>query len=476
MRSALFALAFLALQACAVDRSTRVTQTLLPVTRVKGSAAESRFELAARMAYFGTPGVSIAVVDGGKLVWARGFGTLERGGSTPVTPTTLFQAASISKVVTATATLRLVDQGKLSLDADVNGSLTSWKVPENEFTSTEKVTLRRLMSHSAGINLGGFRGYGHSDKLPTVPQILDGTPPANTEAVRVKAVPGSAVSYSGGGVMIEQLVLTDVTGTPFPQLIHELVFAPVGMRSSTFELSGAGVQSVAISHDAAGAPLAERYMIYPELAAAGLWSTPSDLVTWAISIAESRAGQPSLLSQASAKDMLTPQKGPLGLGPVIRGEGTALRFGHAGWAGGAHAEVIYFPELGKGAAVMLNGAAGRPLVREIMYAIAAEYGWPAEFAPDTIERVEVDQPTLDALVGRFAVTVDGSEIVCEVVRDRDQLRLSSMKLGLHSPLVFTSKTAFVAIDTGDAFSLKQSDDGSIAGIEWGGIVLPRTPR
>ncbi|MBL8914305.1 MAG: beta-lactamase family protein [Archangium sp.] len=466
MRSATFALTCLfAVMGCAtVDRSTRITNALVPVARVKGSSADARFELAARMAYFGTPGVSIAVVDGGKLVWARGFGTLERGSSTPVTTTTLFQAASISKVVTATATLRLVDSGKLSLDADVNGFLTSWKVPENEFTRTEKVTLRRLMSHTAGINLGGFLGYPRSSaKLPTVPQILDGLSPANTGPVRVTAIPGSTLSYSGGGVMIEQLVLMDVTGTPFPQLMRELVLMPAGMRSSTFEQP----RSPAIAHDASGAPLPDRFRVYPELAAAGLWSTPSDLVAWAMAVAA-----PTVLSPASAKEMLTPQKGPLGLGPIVRGEGRSLRFGHAGWAEGAHAEVIYFPELGKGAAVMLNGAAGRPLVREILFAIAAEYGWPG-FEPDVIERAEVEPSVQDALVGRFAVTVDGNEIVAEIVRDGEHLTVNSMKLGLHSKIVFVSKTSFVALDTGDAFAFTRGDNGAIVAIDWGGVVLKR---
>ncbi|MBL8742157.1 MAG: beta-lactamase family protein, partial [Myxococcales bacterium] len=461
MRIVSLALAMLALTACtaaplrepvpvrsaALDRSVRVAASLRPVVRLKG-AAEERHSIAQRMERYRTPGVSVAVVDGGKLVWASGFGVTERGKASAVTPATLFQAASISKAVTATATLRLAENKAFSLDEDVNHYLTSWQVPESEFTAAEKVTLRRLMSHTAGVGLHGFLGYASDDTLPTVAQILDGKPPANTPPIRVTAVPGSKLSYSGGGVLIEQLVLTDVTGKPFPDLMRELVLVPAGMRESTFEepLSPAAARHAASAHDASGAPLRGRFFVYPEMAAAGLWSTPSDLVAWAMAIADARAGRPlAVLSQASAQAMLTPQKGPLGLGPIVRGEGRALRFGHSGWAEGAHAEVVYFPELGMGAAVMVNGASGRPLVREILYAIAAEYAWPG-FEPDVVAPVEVETNTKEALVGTYGATVDGAHVDVVVRREGEELVLESKRLGVSSAILFVSGTSFIVRD------------------------------
>ena len=293
------------------------------------------------------PGASVAVVDGGAIVWARGYGVTERGKETAVTAKTLFQAASISKPVTATATLRLVEQGRLALDEDVNHYLRSWRVPDSALTAAEKVTLRRLLSHTAGFNVHGFLGYATGDRLPTVPQILDGAAPANTPPIRVMTVPGDKLEYSGGGILVEQLTLTDVTGKTFPALMKELVLDPVGMRDSTFELplppSVAARTSTA--HDADGAPLPGRFLVFPELAAAGLWSTPSDLVSWAIAIDDARAGRSTaVLTRASAQAMLKPQKGPLGLGPILHGEGARCASATLVGTRDSTPEVIYFPE------------------------------------------------------------------------------------------------------------------------------------
>ena len=488
MRNVAAAIAVLVVTACApaasppppsapqprADRASRVVAALVPVVHVEGTP-ERRYALEERMKHFHVPGVSVAVVDEGAVVWARGFGTVERGKGTPITATTLFQAASISKPITATATLRLVERGKLSLDEDVNRYLRSWRVPESELTKTEKVTLRRLVSHSAGINLHGFIGYASTDRLPTVPQILDGVAPANTPPIRVVSVPGDKLSYSGGGIIIEQLVLTDVTGKPFPALMRELVLDPIGMRDSTFELPlpPSVAARACTAHDADGAPLPDRFLIFPELAAAGLWSTPSDLLAWAIAIDDARAGRSSkVLTQASAQAMLTPQKGPLGLGPIIHGEGRALRFGHPGWNEGFHSEVIYFPELRKGAAVMVNGHAGRPMVREILYAIASEYGWP-DFEPNAIAPFAVDAKTREALVASYEGKANGVTIDARVRSEGGRLYLDSRKIGVSSEVVFVSKTSFVVLDSGDRLDIQLGRDGAVEALDFGGVALTR---
>jgi CubicO group peptidase (beta-lactamase class C family) len=191
-------------------------------------------KLADRMAALHVPGVSIAVIHDGKIEWARGFGVTRIGGSA-VTPDTLFQAASISKPVTALAVLHLVESGRLDLDTDVNRYLKTWQVPANSFTERTKVTLRELLTHSAGMTVHGFPGYASDAARPTVVQVLNGEKPANTPAIVVDTEPGTAWRYSGGGFVVTQLLLEDVTGQAFPRLMHDIVLGPVGMTRSTYE-------------------------------------------------------------------------------------------------------------------------------------------------------------------------------------------------------------------------------------------------
>jgi CubicO group peptidase (beta-lactamase class C family) len=191
-------------------------------------------KLADRMAALHVAGVSIAVIHDGKIEWARGFGVTRVGGPA-VTSDTLFQAASISKPVTAMAVLHLVESGKLDLDADVNQYLKTWKVPANSFTEKTKVTLRELLSHTAGMTVHGFPGYASDSARPTVVQVLNGEKPANTPAILVDTIPGTNWRYSGGGFVVTQLLLQDVTGQPFPTLMHDIVLGPIGMTRSTYE-------------------------------------------------------------------------------------------------------------------------------------------------------------------------------------------------------------------------------------------------
>src|ERR1700757_4510299 len=202
-----------------------------------GSAGEAplKLSLAELMKVFNVPGLSIAVIENYKIVDVKGYGVIAPGSTTPVTTKTLFQAGSISKPVAATGALYLVEHGKLSLDEDVNQKLKTWKVPENEFTKDQKVTLRRLMSHTAGLTVHGFPGYDVDQPLPTLVQILNGEKPANTAAIRVDTVPGTKVRYSGGGITIEQQLMMDVSGKPFPALMRELVLDKIGMTDSSYE-------------------------------------------------------------------------------------------------------------------------------------------------------------------------------------------------------------------------------------------------
>lgn len=337
-----------------------------------------RWSLTERMAHYKTPGVSIAVVDGGRIAWARGFGVKEAGGSDPVTPATLFQAASISKPVAALATMRLVQEGRLSLDTDVNELLTSWKLPDNELTRREKVTLRRILSHTAGLTVDGFAGFAPAEPLPTLPQVLDGVSPAKNDPVRVVAVPGTRSEYSGGGTTVMQLLVEDVTGIPYPELLKKTVLDPLGMTHSTFEqpLPAALAPQAAAAHDEEGKALSGKWRSYPMMAAAGLWTTPSDLALLIIDVQQTWAGASSrVVDRGTIRQMLTVEQPPFGLGFLVEGRGKDLRFFHNGINNGFRASFVGYARRGQGAVVMVSSR-GTELPFEILRSIAAEYGWP----------------------------------------------------------------------------------------------------
>lgn len=360
------------------DRIRRVEEGLVAGPAGKG-APVSKWKLAERMKYYKVPGVSLAVVNSGKIEWARGYGVVEAGGARAVTPETLFQAASISKPVAAIAALRLIEQGRLALDEDVNGRLVSWKVPENAFTKEKKVTLRRILSHSAGLTVHGFRGYAVGEEVPTLREVLEGRKPANSLPIQVDVVPGSLWRYSGGGYCVLQQMIEDVVRKPFAETMEMTVLARLGMKQSTYRqplpphLAG----RAATGHRKDGQPIPGKWYTYPEMAAAGLWTTSSDLACFAIELEQSYAGRSNrVLSKKMARQMLSPQMGRSGLGLEVDGEGASVRFSHGGANQGFRCFLVAYRDSGRGAVVMTNGDGGGELGMEIIRAIAEEYNWP----------------------------------------------------------------------------------------------------
>lgn len=391
-------------------RIARVENGLLPSARIAGAPVET-WTLANRMAHYHVPGLSIAIIDHGAIAWARGYGVTRAGGTAAVTPDTLFQAASISKSLTAAAALSLVETGRLSLDTDVNLALKSWKIPATGAAQGEPVTLRELLSHTAGFNVHGFDGYAVGAPRPTLRQVLDGSPPANSGPIGIAWKPGTLWRYSGGGYCVVQQLLIDISGQNFPTLLHDRVLIPTGMTASTFAqpLPAPLAPKAAAGHDKDGQPIAGDAHIYPELAAAGLWTTPTDLARFALALQHALAGQPGFISRATAETMLTvPLPGSdYGLGLGVKGTGDALQISHSGANEGFRALFIAYPHSGRGAVVMTNGENGELLVPEILRAIAQEYGWPdfkvveknaAPFAPAAFStyagRYERDDHTL----------------------------------------------------------------------------------
>jgi CubicO group peptidase (beta-lactamase class C family) len=344
------------------------------------NAEPLRLNLEQLMQLYKVPGLSVAVIDNFNIAWAKGYGVTEPGSHNPVTIHTLFQAGSISKPVAATGTLSLVQQGKLSLDENVNDKLKAWQVPDNEFTKDkdQKVTLRRILSHNAGLTVHGFPGYAVGAPIPTLVQIFDGEPPANTKPVRVDTVPGTKFIYSGGGVTIEQQLLIDVTGKPFPQFMREAVLDKIGMQDSTYEQplppSRAAIAATATHADGMAVP--GKWHIYPEMAAAGLWTTASDLARFGIEIALSKQGRANhVLSQATTREMLKPQIDQVGLGFFLGQYKNPEEFGHNGDDEGFKAFLIMFADSGKGVAIMVNSDNGPNIANYLVRSVAKEYGW-----------------------------------------------------------------------------------------------------
>jgi CubicO group peptidase (beta-lactamase class C family) len=384
------------------QRIQHVEEDVLPPMMVAGEP-RAKVKLIDRMAELKVPALSVAVIHNGRIDWAKGYQM--RGENGPkISPETLFQAASISKPVAAMAALRLVESGRIDLDKDINQYLKTWKLPTNSFTDQATVTLRELLSHTAGLTVHGFPGYGTTDPLPSIVQVLDGTPPANTPAIRVDLVPGTHWRYSGGGYVVVDQLLEDVTGRPFPEFVKRAVLVPIGMVHSSFDqpLPKELRAKAALPFDSSGKTLKEGPHIYPEEAPDGLWTTPSDLALFAIEVQKSLAGKSKRgLSRETIQQMLKPGLNNWGLGLNIGGNAPHLYFEHGGVNAGYQCELVVFEE-GDGLVLMTNSDNGQMLMAEVLDTIAHEYDWPA-LQPSVHSIARIDPKTFDSLVGSYQV-------------------------------------------------------------------------
>jgi CubicO group peptidase (beta-lactamase class C family) len=422
-------------------RIKRVEQGLLPEVLIQGDPSWS---IAERMKFYKVPGLSIAVIKDFKVDWARAYGVKDIDTNEPVTTETLFQAGSISKSVNAMVAMKKVEQGKISLDEPINNKLVTWKLPDNEFTTKKKVTLRNLLSHTAGTTVHGFPGYAVNEKIPTLPQVLDGASPANTAPVRVDFEPGSKFRYSGGGITIAQLAIMDIEKQPYPEIAKKTVLEPLRMTNSTYTqpLPDAWRKQAASGHRPDGSLVAGKIHVYPEMAAAGLWTTPTDLAKFAIDLQLSLAGRANkVLSKDSVAMMTTPFMENVGLGFFIERHENTLYFGHGGADEGFRAELLVSREKGSGAVVMANSDNGN-ILREVLRGVAREYGWD-EFLPTPHEIVSLEAAQLNDYLGRYLVNPDE---VLTITNDNGKL-IASPTLGQPFELLPTSDTKFVRRDS-----------------------------
>ncbi len=420
------------------------------------------------------PGLSLAIVDGGKIVKMKAYGVIEKGSKVAVTPNTLFQAGSVSKPVAAMAALHWVEQGKLDLDEDVNSKLTTWKVPASEYTREKKTTLRGILSHSAGFTVHGFGGYAKGAPLPGLVQVLNGEVPANSAPIVVDIYPNGQTRYSGGGYTVMQQLLLDVTGQNFPDLMQSSVLGPLGMTHSTYQqpLPTEKHAQAALGHDNTRRKVAGGWHTYPEMAAAGLWSTPTDLAKMALAIQtmlhpgpDAKASDKSVLSSTIAQQMLTPQSGQAGLGFFLK---PPQEFGHGGRNEGFDTQFTATRDSGQTAVIMINTNDNSGMMGRIIAAISSQYQWPgsgsAPLASKTL-RVKLANAVLERYNGYYDVG-DGS--LLPVARNASLLQTYSDGLP-DETYAARSDVRFVATEG-------QSELNFVPGDQQHGMVLIQNAR
>lgn len=411
------------------QKIARIENGLQPTLQIKGDSIPN-YTIEERLRELGIPGVSIAIVYQGKVEWAKGYGMADSAANRPVTPETMFLAGSISKPVAATRAHQLAEAGVISLDTNVNQYLSSWQLPDNEFTVSEKVTTRRILNHTAGLTVWGFPGYDKGDTIPSVTEVLDGK--GNTDSVRVYKEPGESWMYSGGGYTIMQLLISDLEQKPFTTILQEEVLDPLGMTRSTFANplpeQYHGIAATGYRFD--GTEVEGKWPIYPEMAAAGLWTSPSQLILWAREMQQIyQTQQDGLLKSETVREMLTPGLNDHGLGPVSSDH----TFGHGGADEGFRARLVAWKEQPVAVVIMVNSDNGS-IIQEIMLSIAAEYKLPGvepmvrEVSKQTAEQLQRfvgSYQIADRGVINIAVQDEGLEVTADFVEEPITLLPSS---------------------------------------------------
>lgn len=445
------------------SRIANVEQGLSTRVVVKGAPGQ-KMSLTERMAFHQVPAVSIALINQGRIEWARAYGLADVASRQPATTSTLFQAGSISKSASAIGALRLVEQGKLTLDGDVNRQLVSWKIPPHGFVDAPAVSLRMLLNHAAGITVHGFEGYSTGQSLPTLREVLDGVAPANSEAVRVDVAPGSTWRYSGGGYSIVQLMMTEVSERPFDLIMQAEVLGPLGMDNSTFTapLPSRWQPRAATAYNGEGQAVAGRWHVYPESAAASLWSTPSDLARLVLEVQQAEAGASAkVLSRSMASTLLKRGLGEYGLGFFVEDLGDRTSFGHSGGTQGFRSQLYGYTRTGQGVVVMTNSGSGAALIDEILCSIAAEYGWP-EFQVIEKARLPGDAATNRQVAADYLLLNRPAHVIAE----GEHLFFQSDLFGAKRMELFPeSEMAFFATAQDMTLHFERSADGAVVGFK-----------
>ncbi|EDM34713.1 putative beta-lactamase [Pedobacter sp. BAL39] len=388
-------------QSTVEERIREVESNLSDRILIKGTTPMNIEE---RMAHYHVKGLSIAVIRDYKLEWAKAYGFADEAQKVPVTPYTRFQAASISKSLNGVGILKLHQNRKVDLDADINSLLKTWKFPYDSLSKGKKINLKNLLSHTAGLSVHGFGGYEPGTSIPTVIQILDGSPPANSAAVRSEFEPGLKSQYSGGGTTITQLIVSDITDQPYEQFMATQVLKPLGMTNSTFSFPAehASPADYATGYDTDGKEIKGKYHLYPERAAAALWTTPTDLARYIIETELSYQGKSKkVLDQQSTILRLTPYSNDeAALGVFIEDAQGTKYFGHGGANEGFRSGYYGSFEGGNGLVIMVNSDNGE-IIQELMNSISRVYGFKGLNKSKEITLAQVTELDLQPYLGKY---------------------------------------------------------------------------
>jgi len=344
-----------------------------------------RYAIIERMKLYNVPSVSIAIINNGKVEWAKAYGLADVTENRPADANTLYQAASLTKTVNAFCIMKLAQDGRLNLDTEIRSYLKTWQLPDNEFSTSKPITLRNLLSHTAGLGARGFKGYAKGEAMPTINQMLNGEAPANSDAVKPVLAPGTQVEYSGGGTLVTRKIVEDNIEKDYAALMQKTVLQPLAMYNSLFaQPLSANLTNYAAAYDATGNEFAGKYYIYPELAPDGLWATPTDYAKLIISIQQSLAGTLSVLTTASARQMVTPviRASNAALGIFVEQRGADTFFTHTGANMGFRTGYYASYSGGKGVVVFVNSDNGQ-IINEIVNSVAIAYGWQGFYQPET---------------------------------------------------------------------------------------------
>lgn len=357
-----------------------------------------------RMAFYGVPSVSIAVINNGKIAWRKAYGLADVQEKIAADTNTVYQAASISKSINSFCIMRLAEQGRLSLDKDVRAYLKTWQLPENTFSAGHSITLAQLLSHTAGLSVHGFKGYTINEPLPGLKAMLNGTLPANNEAVVPVAVPGTVQDYSGGGTLVTRQILADVISSNYDSLLQATVLQPLGMHHSSFVQSGLIKHPVAATgYDENKHAIEGKHYLYPELAPDGLWTTPGDYARFVLAVQASLNSKPgALIKAATVQRMLTPVLAgkDAALGVFIQQRGKEKYFTHTGANVGFRS--VYYGSFttGDGIVIMVNSDNGQ-IMDEIANSAAMAYHWRDFYNPEVRKLVALPDSLATRYTGNY---------------------------------------------------------------------------
>lgn len=435
-----------------------IEQNLQTEIRIAGEDLET-YSLRERMLYYGVPGLSMAVVKNGKIHWAKAYGVANVETNRPLDEKTLFQAASISKPVSALAVLHLAEAQAIHLDTAINVYLKDWQLAENEFTAQNKVTVRHVLTHAAGLNVAGFAGYAYNEPLPTTTEILQGK--GKSDPLAVTGPVGEQWRYSGGGYVLLQKLVEDASGISFEQYMDERILAPMGMLGSTYQqpIDTQTFTNISTAHDHRSEIWPGKWHHYPERGAGGLWTNPTDLAKYCLAIKRANNGDRNqVLQPQTVQQMLTkhPYARNWGLGPALQGEGEQLVFTHDGSNAGFRADFFAFANQGNAAVVMTNSDNGGELVEEVMRAIASYYGWetrqqtiihPVALTASELMRLAGSYSWIERPAYRVEFTVKGDQLWMLVPEDGEVVEI---------PLIAEGPLRFIDVATGMTVSFEES--------------------